>query len=164
MNCSVFRLLNGFLYISRWIVWFFRLFLADKNVKRVSYLPYFTTSSVSLPGKLALKFKLQLWNVPLETEPWTIFCGTNKNSKEEFFQCFDKEAVYSTPLTFTRHRSGSRDWRIHENLVVDTTTTKSNRVCMRPTLFRDWVANQRARKALFTGSVYTVLNDIILIS
>ena len=119
-----------------WIFGFVRLFLTYKNVESFIFV-ILHNSTVPLPRESRLEVqtvvaKRAARNWGLNNIPRTI-----KNSKEEFFKCSDIAAVYSTPVSFTRHRSGSRVSRIHETLVIGTATRKKlSSSVMRTTLLK----------------------------
>ena len=103
---------------------------------RVSYLSYFTVLPFHCPGKSPWRSNSscetchqKLRREQYSTEKYSEFQG-------RIFKCSDMAAVYSTPLSFTRHRSGSRVWRIHETLVIGTATRKKLSRVMRPTLLK----------------------------
>ena len=93
------------------------LFLAYKNVESFIFV-ILKNFAVPLLRKLNLCWSSncrRLWNVPLEIEPWPRFRGQSRIPKKIFFSNVpDIAAVYGTPVSFSRNRSGSRIWRIHD--------------------------------------------------
>ena len=87
---------------------------------RVSWLSYFISFTFHFKGN-----SLQLWNVPLEAEPWTRFRAQLRIRNKELSNVVMYVAGYSTPVSF--NRNGSRRY---------TATRKMHSSVMRPVLHK----------------------------
>ena len=64
-------------------------------------------------------------------------CGQSRIPRNNFLNVLKSVAeVNSILVSFTRHRNGSRVWRIHETLVIGAATRKKLSSVMRPTLLK----------------------------